>query len=412
MSALARPAATEDSILGVRPRTVYEPSTVEEAAEVLRESARSGETLAFVGGGTDLELGSPPERLDAVVLTRELARIVEHAPSDQIVVAEAGTTLETLQAALASHRQRLALDPPESSRKTIGGIVAANAFGPRRARFGSVRDLIIGVSFVRSDGTAARGGGKVVKNVAGFDLPKLMVGSLGTLGLITTATFRVHPLPEEDSTLLLPALSAAGVRSLVREMRQAQLEPSAVVAIWREAGRFDVAVRFEGFRAGVAEQRERLAASVVAGSGGACEALDETAARDLWSRHDSVRATPPIRVKLAALATHIEPLAAEVLPDVLAALEEPGFVWYATLGVGFLSGRPSDADVASGALLAARERLAVLGGTLVLEAAPPSVRSRMNVWGPAPSALSVMRSVKDRLDPERRLAPGRFVGEI
>ncbi len=309
MTAFSRPPAEGDAILGVRPGTVFEPSTVEEAVEVVGESGRGGKALAFVGGGTDLELGAPPRRLDAVVRTSRLSRIVEHAPFDQIVVVEAGMTLEALQAALAPHRQRLALDPPLPGRKTVGGIIAANAYGPRRARFGSVRDLIIGISFVRADGTLARGGGKVVKNVAGFDLPKLMVGSLGTLGLITTATFRLHPLPEEEVTLRLPGRTAAGVRSLMRAVKEAQLEPTSVVAAWRQADQFDVAVRFEGFRAGVAEQRERLAGLVRKEPEGACEVLDEGTARAFWSRHDELRAGPPLRAKLTALPTHIEAIA-------------------------------------------------------------------------------------------------------
>jgi len=244
MSAFSRPAAEGDAVLGVRPGTVFEPATVEEAAEVVAGSARDGKALAFVGGGTDLGLGAPPKRLDAVVRTGRLARFVEHAPSDQIVTVEAGLTLGELQKSLASHRQRLALDPPLPERRTLGGIIAANAYGPRRARFGTVRDLLIGLSFVRADGTLAHGGGKVVKNVAGFDLPKLMVGSLGTLGLIATATFRLHPVTEEEVTLLLPGRTATDVRALVAAVRKAQLEPTSVVAAWREADRFDVAVRF------------------------------------------------------------------------------------------------------------------------------------------------------------------------
>ena len=126
--------------------------------------------------------------------TERLERIVEHAPLDQIVIVEAGVRLASLQDALARSGQMLALDPPWAGRATIGGLVATNAFGPRRTRYGSIRDLIIGISIVRADGTEARGGGKVVKNVAGFDVPKLMVGSLGTLGLIATVNFRLHPL--------------------------------------------------------------------------------------------------------------------------------------------------------------------------------------------------------------------------
>jgi len=412
VSALSRSAGDEDAVLGVRPEAVCEPSSVEEAAEILLESARSGKALVFVGGGTDLELGAPPARLDAVVRTLRLSRIVEHSPSDQIAVVEAGTPLAAVQRALASHRQRLAIDPPLPERKTVGGIVAANVFGPRRARFGSVRDLILGVSLVRADGTVARGGGKVVKNVAGFDLPKLMVGSLGTLGLITTATFRLHPLPEEETTLLLPSRTAAGVRSLVSGIRERQLEPSSVVAVWREGGRFDVAVRFEGFRASVAAQCKSLRDAFRAGPGEVCDVLDADAARLLWSRHDDLRAAPSLRGKLAALSTHIEPIAAEVLPALLAPLGDPGFLWYATLGLGFFSGSPDDPSAATRALLDARGQIAGLGGTLVLEAAPAPIRSRVDSWGPPPAALPLLRRMKERFDPQRRLAPGRFVGEI
>src|SRR5262249_58992203 len=267
----------------------------------------------------DLELGAPPRKLDAILRTRGLNRIVDHAPSDQIVVVESGRSLADLQADLASHRQRLALDPALPERKTVGGIIAANAFGPRRARFGSVRDLLIGFSFVRADGTPGRGGGKVVKNVAGFDLPKLMVGSLGTLGLITTATFRLHPLPEEETTLFLPARSASDVRALASGIKDAQLEPSSVVAARREDGAYDVAVRFEGFRAGVEEQRDRLAAALRGGSA-SCEILDDPAAGRFWGAHDELRSVPPLRGKLAALPSHIEVLAAEVLPGLAAAI--------------------------------------------------------------------------------------------
>jgi len=409
---LARPATDADEILGVRPETVYEPKTVEEAAEILREAAGHGTRIAFVGGGTELEIGGPPEGLHAILRTGGLSRIIEHAPSDQIVVVEAGVTLATLQSTLAKHGQWLALDPPLPERATVGGIVAANAFGPRRARYGSVRDLIIGVSLVRADGTLARGGGKVVKNVAGFDLPKLMVGSLGTLGLIATATFRLHPLPEVSETLLLPERGAKEVRALAAQIREAQLEPTSVVAILRAGGGFDLAVRFEGFRAGVAAQRERLAALLRADPGAGWEVLDRTAADSFWARHDALRVSSPLRAKLAALPSAIEVVAGDVLPHLLSALERPSFIWYATLGLGFVCGVPGPADVVADAAERARVLLSRGGGSLTLLAAPPSLRQRLDVWGPHPPALSLMRSVKERLDPQRRLAPGRFVGGI
>ena len=196
MAVRALPGTGADALLGVQPARVFRPLSLEEAADAVRQGAEEGLRLAFVGGGTELELGAPPRALDAVISTQGLGRVLEYAPLDQIVTVEAGVTVATLQALLREKGHMLALDPPWADRATLGGVVATNAFGPRRTRYGGVRDLIIGVTLIRADGTRARGGGKVVKNVAGFDLPKLMVGSLGSLGLISTVTFRLHPLPE------------------------------------------------------------------------------------------------------------------------------------------------------------------------------------------------------------------------
>ncbi|HYV67213.1 MAG TPA: FAD-binding oxidoreductase, partial [Myxococcales bacterium] len=235
----------------------HEPGSVAEASQAMAQLSREGKKIAFVGGGTELGLGAPPERIDAVVRTRGLGRIVEYQPADMVIVVEAGLTLAELQAAAREHRQRLALDPPWPERATLGGIVATSAFGPRRARYGAVRDLIIGVQLIRADGTVARGGGKVVKNVAGFDLPKLACGSLGTLGLVAGATFRLHPLPEASETAVLPGLSPAEVVDAVARMRGAQLEPVAAAALKGPSG-YDLAVCFEGFGKGVAQQIGRL----------------------------------------------------------------------------------------------------------------------------------------------------------
>jgi len=257
MVAAAREGTPADAILGVVPREVVEPATLEEAAEVLAACARDARAVAFVGGGTDLELGAPPRRLDVLLRTVRLRRLVEYAPADQIAVVEAGVPLAELQRQLSPHRQRLALDPPLAERATVGGIVAANAWGPRRHRFGAGRDLVVGMTFVRADGAVAKGGGKVVKNVAGFDVPRLLVGSLGTLALIGTVTFRLHPLPEADRTVLVPRLDAEGLRAFVVALKEVQLEPVAAVALL-EGDALRLALRFEGFPPGVDEQLRRL----------------------------------------------------------------------------------------------------------------------------------------------------------
>ena len=410
MAAGKRSATAEDAILGARPGAVYEPVTVVDAVEVVRESARDGKSLAFVGGGTDLGIGAPPSRLDAVLRTGRLNRLIDYAPSDQVVVVEAGITLSALQRALAEHGQQLALDPPLPELATVGGIIAANAFGPRRARYGSVRDLLIGCSFVRADGTLARGGGKVVKNVAGFDLPKLLTGSLGTLGLIVTANFRLHPLPEDSSTVLISPLDGKRVRELMVRIRDEQLEPTSLVALTTDGTRFEVGVRFEGFAAGVRDQRERLAALWRSQTG--CEVLDAVSAEMFWDRHDSLRTGGTLRAKLAALPAAIEGIARDLLPPMLAMLQDPGFVWHATLGLGFISGVAGAPEPIAAQIGRARQALGRGGGSLTILAAPAQVRDRVDVWGNPPAAISLMRSVKGRLDPEGRFNAGRFVGGI
>jgi glycolate oxidase FAD binding subunit len=408
--AAPRPGTEADAVVGVAPRLVLVPETVEEAVAAVGALARDRMRVAFVGGGTDLELGAPPEGLEAVLRTERLTRVVEHAPSDQIVAVEAGLPLAELQRQLAAHGQRLAIDPPHPERATAGGIVAANAFGPLRARYGSARDLIIGVSLVRADGVLARGGGKVVKNVAGFDLPRLLVGSLGTLGLVATVTFRLHPLPEAAATLLFPGLDADQAWGLTREMRSRQLEPAAAAAL-SAGGHLDLGVRFEGFGPGVAQQGDRLL-DLGRKAGLAAERLDEAGARAFWERHDRLRAAGPLRAKLAAPPASLPAVVRDATDPLLRALPGGGLAWYPTLGLGFATGSPASAGAVRAAVEQARAALHGLGGSLVLAAAPREVRAVLDVWGPPPPSIGLMRSLKARLDPERRLAPGRFVGGI
>jgi len=410
MFAGARRGTDADAWLGTVPRWVYSPSTHEEAGDFVSATAHEGMSLGFVGGSTELELGAAIGKLDAVLQTTRLTRIVEYVPADMIVTAEAGLTLGRLAEALAQHRQRLALDPPAFDRATLGGIIAANSFGPRRARFGTVRDLLIGISVIRADGTRVRGGGKVVKNVAGFDLPKLMCGSLGTLGLIATATFRLHPVPEMERTLLVPSCTASQLRALISRLKAAQLEPVSVVALSHRGEGFEVALRFEGFSAGVNEQAARLA-KLQQAQGEGLEVLDEAAAQAWWKGHDEARLRGALRAKIAALPGHIE----SILPQITAlqrSLKNASFLWYASLGLGFVAGDPIELEATSRALAQARLQLQDLGGSLVLQAAPRPVRSTVGEWGSVAPAFAVMQRMKERFDPGHRLNPGRFVGGI
>jgi len=367
---------------------VHTPSTLDECSEVLRR----GERVTFVGGGTEMSLGAPASAVDAEVRTAKLSRIVEYAPSDMVMTVEAGVTLAEVQEAARAERQMLALDPPHPDRATIGGLVATGAYGPRRARYGAIRDLIIGVTMVRADGVVARGGGKVVKNVAGFDLPKVACGSLGTLGMIANATFRLHPLPEATSTVRFDAVAADRLFPLVLAVREAQLEPTSAVAI-RANGTYDIAFRFEGFSKGVEQQTARILGI----------AKGERDDGSFWSRHDATRGGGSLRVKIASLPSKIAEVDKTIAP-LLGAMRNASFAWYATLGLGFISGDVDDVAAATHSLLATRQSLSI-----VLEANP---QLDIDVWAPTTNAFPIMERLKLRFDPERRLNPGRFVGGL
>ena len=232
---LVGPAPAGTAVDGVPVARLARPGSVEEASQVLRAAAEDGLAVAFAGGASKLGLGNPPERADLLVSTGRLDQVLEHAAGDLVVRAQAGVRLADLQAALAPAGQWLALDPPEP-RATVGGVVAANASGPRRLRYGTVRDLIIGITVVLADGTVAHAGGKVVKNVAGYDLAKLFCGSLGTLGMVAEVIFRLHPLPAAAAVVTLEVEEPAQAGRAVQRLLRSPLEPSAVELVVDEWG--------------------------------------------------------------------------------------------------------------------------------------------------------------------------------
>jgi glycolate oxidase FAD binding subunit len=350
----------------------YSPGNLQECSSALATKHR----IQFVGGGTLPELGNPPNGIDAEVRADRMKRIVDYSPSDMVLTAEAGVTLAEVNRAAREHRQMLALDAPLPDRATIGGIVATGAFGPRRARYGTVRDLIIGVTMVRADGVVARGGGKVVKNVAGFDLPKIACGSLGTLGMIAEATFRLHPLPEKSATAVMRGLTPEKVFATVKKIREMQLEPASIVALRTDSATYDLGVRFEGFSKGVDQQMLRLGA------------------KDESFDHDAARTGGPTRIRIAALPSHFAEVA-----RIIEHLEPTAFAWYVTLGLGFL-----ECGGSAAALTFVRERVA----SLIIERGNPGI----DAWGPVGNSFPIMENLKQRFDPERRLNPGRFAGGL
>jgi glycolate oxidase FAD binding subunit len=378
--ALWTDATDVDTVAGVPARFVAAPASTEEAAAVLRDAARDDLAVVVRGGGTKLEWGMPPRRLDLIVDTRRLTGVVEHAAGDLIVVLRAGTPLDGLELA----GQQLALDSPVPG-ATVGGAVATATSGPRRQLYGTARDLLIGMTVVRPDGRVAHAGGKVVKNVAGYDLGKLFTGSYGTLGLITECAFRLHPRPPV-AALVLRTAPAAEIGALLAAVRAEQVVPSAVEIDAPAAGPVTLAVLVEGTAAGVRDRAARLE-KVLGG-----QATHEFPS--WWGRYPWDQAG----MKLTVPLSHV--------PDLLTA----GVAVRGSAGTGVLY---ADVPVGSAPAVVERLRATVVraGGHAVVLTAPQSVREVVDMWGPV-AGLALMRRVKDRFDPGHRFAPGRFVGGI
>ena len=412
---LVRPATGADAVDGVPPELVAEPASVEEASRVLAAASRAGKKVVVVGNGSKLGLGNPPERVDLILRTRRMDRVLEHAAGDLVVKVEAGTRLADLQAAVAPAGQWLALDPPEPG-ATVGGVVAANASGPRRLRYGTVRDLIIGITVVLADGTVAHAGGKVVKNVAGYDLSKLFCGSLGTLGLIAEATFRLHPRPAAAAVVTLQVQGPEQLGEAVRRLLRSTLVPSAIELTeltWYDRSGL-LTVVFEGIQPGV--EAQAAAAARLLGEVGEAEVLGPGGTEAALSRLGA----PPWEKAEVGIKVAVPP--AE-LPGALTDLWS-GWLGHGRIaahaGTGVLEVGLGGPDLASaeqveafaGVVAKARAALAVRQGTLVVAEAPPALKRVVDVWGPPGDAVELMRRVKRQFDPDRQLSPGRFVGGI
>jgi glycolate oxidase FAD binding subunit len=320
---------------------------------------------------------------------------------------EAGCTIADLQNQLALRGQRLAVDPLWPDRATVGGVLATNDNGSLRAAFGSLRDLILGVTVALPDGTLARSGGKVVKNVAGYDLPKLMVGALGTLGVITQATFRLHPRPQATKAILGIAPDAATVTRFVLAVQSSSVATSGVEVWFDDNGLVLAPLRVEGSPRATEAQWDIL--------------------HDLATRHGCFAASFwPVwreRERLFQESPHAAVCRVSFLPaglaEVVAAVSEaarPGsLAWRACLqgvGTGLLRLEAGDGRRLLEVLPSLREKLHDLGGSLVVLRCPPEVRRQVDAWGDAGDAVALMKRVKHQFDPAGTLNPGRFVGGI
>jgi glycolate oxidase FAD binding subunit len=362
--------------------TVSRPTSAAEVAELLAAHAEAGRSVRITGGGTRTGWGTPITT-DAELSTTGLDEIVEHSAGDFTAILGAGVTLAAAQAAFAEHGQMLALDAPGAEGATIGGLVATADAGPRRQKYGTPRDLVIGITVALPDGTVAKAGGKVIKNVAGYDLAKLNAGAFGTLGVITQVAVRLHPLPEGTATARLVRSDPDELGRIASELAHRPLELDALDVRYA-GGEGAVLARFTGKTC--AEQ---------AGAIEGCEVVEDDDA--LW---DEQRAGQrgDITVRVAGLPSE--------LPAVLRAADDVGASVVSRAGAGTSYLRVASAD--------AVERLrSTLDAPCVVLDAPAEVRAQLDPWDVGEGGeLTLARRVKERFDPERVCNPGLFIGGI
>lgn len=407
----AEEAGPQDAVLGIVPKAVAYPKSVEDVSRVLAWANKNGLKVVPCGSRTKLDRGNAPSACDLLLDLSGLAGVIEHAAGDMTVRVMAGTRLEDLQARLGAQGQSLAIDPPVPG--TVGGLIATADSGPRRLRYGGVRDLILGVTFVRTDGTVARGGGKVVKNVAGYDLPKLMTGALGTLGVIVEANFRLYPVPPasmtvacecsiEEASTLAERVMAAGLVPTGADYRTGDTPANGILA-----------VRFETSPV-AAEEQSKTAEALLSSAGVRTWRMEKRAEAALWDEFGGVVRTDEGDV-LGRLTTTIHDL-----PRLVSSAREAANlagVWFEARahvrhGQAVLCWRGVKADNVLPLLRLARKEAEARGSSLVVWRAPGEVRAQFDAWGDPGEGIGLMRRVKAQFDPNNTLNPGRFVGGI
>lgn len=398
-----RDATEQDAVGGVRPRWVAEADGTEPAAAALQAAAKHGLSVVPRGAGTKMTWAGPPQTADLVLDMSPANAVLEHAAGDLVLRAQAGTRISEIQRVVRAAGQQLAIDQPLPA-ATVGGVIAADTSGPGRHAFGGVRDLLIGVTVVRADGTTTISGGKVVKNVAGYDLGKLYTGSQGTLGVITEAIFRLHPLAEDHRWLSLPAADPATAAELVGALRSSQAMPTAIELDRPTTdGPITVCAQLEG-RISVTETRARELADQVAQQADIADV-----APGWWGQlpFDPVRG---IGLRLGAAPAQLSTM----LESVQRASERSGIplAVRGAAGWGVLH-VAAPADTTPTAVAELVESLRGSADYVALVCGPQEVHAAIDSAASVDrGVLTLMRRVKDQFDPEHRLAPGRFVGGI
>jgi glycolate oxidase FAD binding subunit len=390
------------------PSAIVYPDTSKKLAGVMTLARDRGYRVLPCGGGSKLGWGGLADGINLVISTERLNRLIEHAIGDLTVTVEAGMKFAEMQNILAAAHQFVAIDPPYPETATVGGIISTASAGSLRQRYGGVRDMLLGISFVRADGQVAKAGGRVVKNVAGYDLMKLFTGAYGTLGIISQVTLRVYPLPAASKTVVLSGETEA-IATAVKTLLASTMTPTAIDLLSKELvyrlglGRgVGCVVRFQSIPESLAEQVNRIVE--IGQKLGLVEAIfadaDET---ELWQKLKEITSDSPaetLRDRTAILSkVGIKPAKA------LATLNShPGIgLIHASSGLGCLQFQEPES------LLKMRQICQDAGGFLSILTAPAAVKQQLDVWGYNSNAIALMQKIKQQFDPQNLLSPNRFV---
>jgi glycolate oxidase FAD binding subunit len=428
----ASPYAVDDQV----PRAVVFPGSVEEISAVMAFASAEGFKVVPRGSGTKMALGGIPEGVDLVLVLSRLNGVVDYEPGDMTATFQAGALLKDAQGVLGRNRQFIGLDPPHGARATLGGILATNSSGPRRLRYGASRDLVIAIRVVHAGGTVTRGGAKVVKNVTGYDMNKLYIGSLGTLGVIVEATFRLHPVPAVEQTLLASFESVDAARVAVARILDSPVVLSALELFNPQAARqvaehagvpwpkegYSLAVAISSaYREAVDAQLETVRRLCREAMSYEAEILDGHVHDAVWgATRDFVPRDGGLRSVLKASVLLTKVGEAVRVGEEVAAQQGLGLGVVSEAGSGivryYLTGGAASPERFPQGVAEAVNRLRAFAreaeGNLVILEAPPEVKKRVDVWGLTEKALPLMQRPKVEFDPQRILNPGRFVGGL
>ncbi|MBI4461988.1 MAG: FAD-binding oxidoreductase [Acidobacteria bacterium] len=420
---------------GVVPTTVVEPDSPEQIGEIVRWARAERAALLPVGSGCLLGLGGIPERIDVALSLARLNSVLHHDPGDLTIGVGTGMSLERVQAALGQHNQFLPVNPPAAAEARIGGLLATNLSGPWRYAYGSWRDFVLGLRFVTGTGKLVRTGGRVVKNVAGYDLSKLLIGSLGTLGIIVDVNFKAFPRPEQRATWVAGFNNLTGTLALRSAIVHSPLPPLAIELIDESAAkltrisetlpkaRWWLLVEAGGPATVLSRYERELSQRAVQAGAREFAQLREADAQTLWagicdSGRRARKASPGATVVKASLPlTQMESFltqAGEIanrhhLPTATCARAGSGIIYFALLA------ESADKENVERVRQAATEMMqqgTSLGGRVTLEWAPTAVKRLVNVWGATRDDSNLMQKLKAEFDPDRVLNPGRFLGGL